>query len=54
MIHDEMCDLSCPCDIHYIMRHDIDMQWYIALHMHGDIAFHGCECMVEIKHHIGN
>ena len=22
------------------------MQWHIALHMHGDIALNGCECMV--------
>ena len=23
------------------------MQWHIVLHMHGDIALHGCECMVN-------
>ena len=22
------------------------MQWHLALHMHGDIALNGCECMV--------
>ena len=22
------------------------MQWHFALHMHGDIALNGCECMV--------
>ena len=32
------------------MWHDIDMQWHIALHMNGNIAFHRCECMVEIQH----
>ena len=48
MIHDKMYDLYYPCDIHYICD-DIDMQWCITLHMHRDIAFHGCECMVEIK-----
>ena len=32
------------------MWHEIDMQWCITLHMHGNIAFHGCECMVESKH----
>ena len=31
------------------MWHDIDMQWYTTLHMHGNIVFHECECMVEIN-----
>ena len=22
------------------------MQWHFTLHMHGDIALNGCECMV--------
>ena len=22
------------------------MKWHLALHMHGDIALNGCECMV--------
>ena len=25
----------------------IYVTWYIALHMHGDIALNGCECMVN-------
>ena len=24
-----------------------NIQWRIALHMHGDIALNGCECKVE-------
>ena len=31
------------------MWHDIDM-WHIALHMHGNIALHECEWMIEIQH----
>ena len=23
-----------------------NMQWHLALHMHGEIALNGCECMV--------
>ena len=36
------------CIVH--MWHGIDMQGHIALHMHGDIAFPRCGCMVEINH----
>ena len=33
-----------------LMWNGIDMQGHIALHMHGDISFHGCGCRVEINH----
>ena len=29
------------------MRHDITCNGIIALHLHGDIALNGCECMVD-------
>ena len=30
------------------------MKWCITLHMHGNIAFHGCECMVTINTSFGD
>ena len=51
MIHDELCNLNCPCGIHYICDMTLTCKC-ITLHMRGNIAFHGCGCMVEIKHHI--
>ena len=30
-----------------------NMQWRIALYMHGDIALNGCECMVIINNAFG-
>ena len=29
------------------MRHDITCNGIIALHLHGNIALNGCECMVD-------
>ena len=29
------------------MGHGINRQRHIALHMHGDIALNGCECMIN-------
>ena len=42
-----MHELNCPYSIHHYMRHDITCNGIIALHLHGDIALHGCECMVD-------
>ena len=29
------------------MGHGTNRQWHIALHMHGDNALNGCECMIN-------
>ena len=29
------------------MGHGTNRQWHIALHMHGDIALNGCDCMIN-------
>ena len=42
-----MHELNCPYSIHHYMRHDITCNGIIALHLHGDIALNGCECMVD-------
>ena len=52
----KMYGLYCPYDIHYICGMTLtcnDASHCICmgtLLMHGNIAFHGCEYMVEIKH----
>ena len=50
MTHDELCGLSCPYSIHFTCGM-YNMQWRVALHMHGDMALNGCECMVEKNQH---
>ena len=32
---------------HSSMGHGTNRQWHITLHMHGDIALNGCECMIN-------
>ena len=44
----KMCGLYCPFGIHYICG--MTLTCNDASHMHRNIAFHGCECMVEIKY----
>ena len=50
MMHGIMYELYMSIWHSLHMGHEVDMQWHIALHMHGDIALHGCECMVVVKH----
>ena len=50
MIHDELCNLSCPCGIHYICNMTLTCNG--ALHCICTRTSHfKDECMVEIKHH---
>ena len=48
IVHDAL--VICTCRIVHVAftvhvtRYD--MQWHLALHMHGDIALNGRECMV--------
>ena len=39
--------VDCVVHVAFIMHVTCyNMQWHLALHMHGDIALNGCECMV--------
>ena len=49
IVHDAWFNLSIWHALH--MEHGINMQWHIALHMHGSNASYGCECMVENQHY---
>ena len=35
--------VDCVFHVAFIMH---VMQWHLALHMHGNIALNGCDCMV--------
>ena len=46
MVNCMVCVIYVSFIIHLALY---NMQWNIALHMHGDITLNGCECMVIIN-----
>ena len=49
MIHGKMYGLKLSIWHSLHIWNDVDMKWYDTLHMHRNIEFHRCECMVEIN-----
>ena len=45
----KMSELNCPYDIHHICGMTLTCNGASHCICIGNIAFHGCECMIEIK-----
>ena len=50
MMHGEMHGLICPYGMHCIWNMVLTCNG--TFHIHGSIAYHGCECMVENQHYV--